>query len=584
MNLSSDKRSVGGDDCASIWPANSDSRCQSTAAPTRQEKPRKKNSVTLREEHLAARGSRLLCEHRVRLAAASRMAGPGEVKYPSGSEEQRVLDAFPPRRHWRKHRPRIRREMTNEEKQIETLQRAVQVESRRPSEEQAEWYRQHQNLVAMIVARILSEDPFQFDTFHQIAIRKSQCEFRVTTRLGIFESIIARCVAEWLRSSIDCYMSPHSFAFREPKGGVPVDHNTAFGQLRNFHATHGPIFVAETDIRGFFDTVPHHTIISSLKLMQRRLWRDGDKLDPRGLRIVLGTLESYDFQRCVLDRSSEILGKRVGQIPWPAGELRKLHMGFETCRFGIPQGLSFSPILSNVVLDYADRCVRAVILKLDHPVLYLRFCDDTLIASPDQKSCLIAWEAYNVALRKLGLPVHQPSQPTPYGQRPKSRAPYLLGPTVGGTSLVEFLGYTLGWDGVVGIRRSTIDKQIARIDEVADQAFQALRTTNKDDFFGAMALFTRLQRRLAACAAGRGALHRHGHRFQGWGAAFPHLADSPERISILRELDRYRHTILRNFRRVAERHLDRKLSIRRIGFFGRCLKFFGAPFSYNVRN
>ena len=130
-------------------------------------KTAQKNSVTLRKKHLDALVSHLLDECRVRIATASREAGRGGVKYPPDSEEQHVLNAFPPRRHWRKHRPSIRREMTNEEKQMETLPRAVQVESRRPSEEQAEWYRNHQNLVAMIVACILSEDPFQFETFHQ---------------------------------------------------------------------------------------------------------------------------------------------------------------------------------------------------------------------------------------------------------------------------------------------------------------------------------------------------------------------------------------------------------------------------------
>jgi hypothetical protein len=294
-------------------------------------------------------------------------------------------------------------------------------------------------------------------------------------------------------------------------------------------------------------------------------------------------LRAYDFKTSVIDRATEILGPgSSGHFPWPADELRKLHPDFAHETFGLPQGLAISPILANLVLNYADHAVITVIRRSGFPVLYIRFCDDVLIASPNREACSAASGAYNAALERLRLPTHPPAEPRPDGKRPKSRSPYLFAVEPDGTPEVQFVGYSLRWDGRVSIRPSTIEKQRRKMEDLLNQALFSLRHSGKKNYAAALGIYRTLQCRLAARAAGRGALHRDPHNNpEGWAAAFPCLPPGPEKRRILRDLDHHRHKMLATFKAIAERRLERPLVCRRRRFYGRSLKHFGAPFSYS---
>lgn len=177
-----------------------------------------------------------------------------------------------------------------------------------------------------------------------------------TRPLGI-TTLYDRIVQEALRAALDPIyetdFQPHSYGFR--KGRCTMDAIAVLMPLFNTHVKH--YYVIEGDLKSYFDTVHHRTLLSLLK---RRI-ADHDLLDLLWKFLKAGVLDQGLFART------------------------------ET---GVPQGAIISPLLSNVYLNEFDKWAvtqwdlpRAARHKRRQAGLgnykMVRFADDFVVVSND---------------------------------------------------------------------------------------------------------------------------------------------------------------------------------------------------------
>src|SRR5205085_4021107 len=106
-----------------------------------------------------------------------------------------------------------------------------------------------------------------------------------------------------------------------------------------------------------------------------------------------------------------------------------------------------------------DKAITAIQEKNEGKLLYLRYCDDMILISPDRAVCVAAFAAYRRALERLLLPAHPPESVLKYSRafwEGKSKHPYRWSQS--GAPWVQFVGYQVRYDGVVRIRQKSIRK------------------------------------------------------------------------------------------------------------------------------
>ena len=218
------------------------------------------------------------------------------------------------------------------------------------------------------------------------------------------------------------------------------------------------------------------------------------------------------------------------------------------------------------MLDLADERVRAAAAGKE--LIYLRYCDDVIIISPDREVTAQALRIYLQTLQELRLPAHpcfQPNGDDAAFWKAKSRDAYAWGldRAAGEQPWIGFLGYQVRRDGLLRIRPDTIAKQRARITALADETlnnlgFKSGRTGGAGPKqwlwqHSPESILVQLHRRLTALGTGLWAPAydtERQQREQCWSGAFRLLKGRPFVAGPLKELDRHRE---RQLRRVARR-------------------------------
>ncbi|MCQ2389459.1 MAG: hypothetical protein MJ138_07075 [Kiritimatiellae bacterium] len=321
-----------------------------------------------------------------------------------------------------------------------------------------EWGRRFAEFAARIRARVERGD-FNFEMPVSFAVEKPSKGTRfVTSFLNLEDKVILRQVAKYLRKAFDAKLSPHCYSFREDGA---VDHSLAVRALIDYRANHKDetLWVAECDIRKFFDVIDHRVAWRAFERLAR-----GAKVDPKVKKAVKGYLAAYTsletllkgckpkcYAKCeeYVRRIREALGERNGDV-------------------GVPQGGAISMLIANWVLDVADQRVER---WGDANLFYARFCDDIVIVHPDREKCRAARDRYLRALERLLLPYHPMAKRIPYGKafyEAKSKGPYcwreLRKPDERGVSpWVSFLGNQIRFDGEVRVRQDSIDRHVVAL-------------------------------------------------------------------------------------------------------------------------
>jgi len=235
-------------------------------------------------------------------------------------------------------------------------------------------------------------------------------------------------------------------------------------------------YVAECDIKKFFDSVNHTVVRKHFKALVARTNRKhkDEKVDPRAIRVFNEYLDCYNYYGDVLplnksedywkqfDRNQT--GTRFKDIIidlMDSGFYKRVN---HSSRFGIPQGGALSGLIANIVLHNAD---KKVLKNSDGRLGYFRYCDDIIILHPEITITDRAITSYQEALRELKLVYHPPTdldvQRKGQFWDEKSKSTYRWGPgNHEGMEWIGFVGYEIRYDFRVRARRKSLDKEVQK--------------------------------------------------------------------------------------------------------------------------
>lgn len=392
---------------------------------------------------------------------------------------------LPPRSTWHRYRPRSRKGMDSAAvSSIALLKATLVLRKRHPD---APWAKRLGLFIQKTQERTLANETFRFAPYQIFAKQKAgKAEFRPIVAFNLQDTIISSLTARYLIAQLDPLLDDSSFAFRRPRPGkqtAPSHHDAFFEvvSLRNCYGRQG-LFVAEADIKGFFDCLDHSVIRECFNDLREKAKQAGRAVCHQAVIVLEALLQCYNFEDSVRARSKELLPQAAGGIfKWPEEDLRKLNPSFEDSVIGIPQGGALSMVIANVVLHQVDVALRA--LPKREQFTYIRYCDDMLILSPHREVCTEAFNLYLATLKALRLPVHDPVAPPPYQGddkrtfwNAKSKRPYRWGGEIDRADFpwIGFVGYHLRWDGLARIRPSTVEKHVQRLEKIRGNFLQLI--------------------------------------------------------------------------------------------------------------
>ena len=277
------------------------------------------------------------------------------------------------------------------------------------------------------------------------------------------------------------------------------------------------------------------------------------------MAILRAYLDCYSFPYNVLEVALPVWRAThpKAEAPWPAESLTQYHTDPRSRRLGVPQGGALSCIIANLVLDSADKAVRAVGERLGADIHYFRYCDDMIVLARQESHCREAFEAYLGALEALKLPYHEPAEVNVYSKSfwaTKSKQPYCWtgrkGP--GCVPWVQFVGYQIRYDGLVRIKGKSVKKQLRKIRNTADHVKfgikKALKRPGSDRILAtADQVLQSLRWKLVYSAVGNVNLKKRlqGPRRMCWAGGYKALNNKPIVPSFLKRLDWFREKQIR---------------------------------------
>ena len=392
-----------------------------------------------------------------------------------------------------------------------------------------EWGRKLMELVEGVREAVFS-GKVAFEPPKMFRIAKGREGGKMTYReVASFERLADRVILSrmtaYVRDRLEEVLGAHCYSFRKD---CAVNHQLAVKHLQEFRDRFpaGSLFVAECDIKKFFDSISHEVV--------RRRWREVGFEDAAGK-----VLEAYLGVYAAEEADAQ---ERVPPV-----------------RRGLPQGGSFSTVLANLVLAEADRAVARVD---DGRLFYARYCDDVVFVHPDEESCRRAMEAYAAALAKLDLPMHAVR---PFVYRPadgssteyysiKSKGPFRWREAEKGEAdcapWVSFLGSQVRYDGETRIRKESSEKHIRSLGRETAKAVREIkegkvgkRARGTRAPTSMMAWFARFRNRLIAKGVGY-VTAKVKDCDMCWAGAFPNVTDCAETKMQMRRLDRVREGML----------------------------------------
>jgi len=495
-----------------------------------------------------------LCKERIKLAGSlhdrqyiRRLAGHHREAQPAHP----FYRLLPPRKQWNAYRRRFRSPDTNPD--LAALKYAVRV--LRNQQPEPLWVTELNRYIAGISRRVFGCNAFGFTSPDIRWKRKTEGghEYRALCRFSPDDNLILCLFARYLRDKFDAGFSASSFAFRalNTQGQIPT-HTDAFNELFALRqsAPAQDLYVAECDIRGFFDAVNHELALTAFQQAAA-----GRNLHPRSEAIFRAYLNCYSFPINVLAEATPRLRAEdaEGFFKWPEAELRKFHANPRNQRIGIPQGGAISGVIANLMLDAADKVVEGQ--PDDRSIHYYRFCDDMVLISPNKTHCETAFKAYLNKLTDLQLPYHAPESTCVYGAKHwehKSKSPYCWSGRkwFGCVPWVQFVGYQIRYDGLVRPRKDSIRKQAKKIQETTQKLVGGLFRASQEQQILASRGQVHASLRAKLTAQGVGKVNWNpvnGPRLMCWAAGFKGLHEKPFIPGSLRFLDHARTQQIRRF-------------------------------------
>ena len=313
------------------------------------------------------------------------------------------------------------------------------------------------------------------------------------------DKIILAIASLYLAKKFDWYLHNNILSYRKLRNFNGSRHVTDFNDgiavLRQYREAqqNQSIYVADCDIKKFYDTINHDVVRDCFTRMM-----DHAELSNEGkrqvMRILNAYLASYNFADHVWVHNPS--GKELPKF-WKAVKARRAHRNgeehyqfawvsekeFLECygskevfesqrnRIGVPQGGSLSLLIANVVLNDVDKDIVTPLPfphEGDKQKLFLRFCDDMILMHSDKSECERLIKLYHKSLTEHKLTYHNSmdirtlkngTMTTRGFWKAKSHEPFLWDVGAGAASeWVGFLGYEIRRNGSIRLRRSNIDR------------------------------------------------------------------------------------------------------------------------------
>ncbi len=363
------------------------------------------------------------------------------------------------------------------------------------------------------------------------------------------DRVVLSLATAYVRDVLDAQLRPNCYSFR--KDGR-ITHESAVAALQQWRTSHDgqAMYVAECDIKSFFDSISHEVV--------RRRWREVIEARWDGIQGLSGlqVLEAY---------------LRVYSAKGTPGR-------------GLPQGGALSVVLANLVLAAAD---ERVMRDANEGLFYARYCDDVVFADVDEAKCRAAMSAYALALEELDLPMH-PVESFVYQEAPhyalralpnyyeiKSKGPFRWAEPADGVAnvapWVSFLGSQIRCDGETRIRKESVGRHIRSLGRATAAAVREVQSGEVDfsDANRAAAWYARFRNRLIAKGVGY-VTAKFEDCIGCWAGAFGQVTKCRETQGQMRRLDRVRENMLCKVRHALSEALK-----------GRH-RFKGNPYSYHA--
>lgn len=222
---------------------------------------------------------------------------------------------------------------------------------------------------------------FHFDKLrpHTISQKGKPREILICT---VRDRVVSRAILRIIRPPFNKQISPYDYANRRKKkkdklGGIPLAALTIQQKIRD-----GYIWVFETDIKSFFDTVNKKAVLSMI---------NGQISDPY-LKTLISELINFQVEK---EQKEEIL---LGGSGYSEDS-------------GIAQGSAISPFVASLYLSEFDRQLTTGI-----DCHLVRYVDDLVVLCRDEATANIIYKKVADELRKLGLEIHEINKPTKTGR------------------------------------------------------------------------------------------------------------------------------------------------------------------------
>jgi hypothetical protein len=334
-------------------------------------------------------------------------------------------------------------------------------------------------------------------------------EFNICRPISLFnlkDRLILSFTNKFLTQLFDEYFEDCSLAFRAVRkteeGKILVNHHTAIKRILQYKNEHldSALWVAECDMKKFYDTVNHEKIISLFSTLIDKCKVSNPLLDltiPE--RIFYSYLNCYSFNRNILplnlNNSYWEKYKIVkGEFGWVQADLSLLYENFNVHKIGIPQGGALSGLIANIVLDYADKKI------IEDNLLYIRFCDDMIMIHPSHDICKRKINEYKEILNTLLLVPHNfcenddlitersrgskflPEKTLVNFWTEKSKLPYKWDKFKnGGFPWIGFVGYEISFKGELRVRKCSLNKELKKQNKVVSDIRSAASEERRVD-------------------------------------------------------------------------------------------------------
>lgn len=525
-----------------------------------------------------------------------------------------IYSLFPPRCQWvhlgkNSNRVNLDTEERNRKRLLYTIRKTIQ------TKEEPDWMKHLNDYVDKLLKMLQHPETGKLD-IHVTPICKSYSEDKKThikliecRPICIFardERIILSYLNNFLTNLFDNDFYPCSYAFRKPtKERQGYMHILAVKQLQKYRREHlhQVLYVAECDMKKFYDTIAHSVIRKRFnQLLDKHIELQTNEKEciMQWLNIYLS---SYNFYEDVYKVFKE---KPASEKDWSVAKnacpkrYRDANCKVEwvndliedECTYngeprGIPQGGALSTLLANVVLHFVDEPVLQS--TQDKGMLYMRFCDDMILVGVNKIDVSNAFETYMRAIEDSKLFPHK--QETKYSKDfwdGKTREPYMWGKIAGNVDVhpwVTFVGFDCNWEGDLRIRKKTLHKEISKqystVNNVLCSSNKGLRCSRKSTL-------GYIKQRLMAMSVGIINMHNylHNRHVHSWMKAFVILEENKWTRWQLKHLDRCRMIAIYKASRILKdkdegmEHHNDGLHYDERKYHGKMFSYYGQCFTY----